>query len=225
MFTLLFDIDGTLMSTGGAGMRAIGEAMKEMYGLDHLPKMDVHGRTDRFIFQVLLSHAGLDFDQHFMPLSLRYWELLPDTMRRSSGKLLPGVGDLLQTLSAESSVQIGLLTGNARRPAEIKLQQFGLESYFRFGGFGDEHACRNDVARSALQAAQTFLGSTLNTNEIWVIGDTVDDIRCARAIGAKVIAVETGGSRPEELRRASPDLQLTTLEQGFAELLTLFGPS
>jgi phosphoglycolate phosphatase len=195
--------------------------MKEMFGLDRLPKMEVHGRTDRFIFQELLGQARLDFDQHFIPLSQRYWELLPEILRLTPGRLLPGVGELLQELTGSDKVKLGLLTGNARRAAQIKLERFDLETYFCFGGYGDDHACRNDVARSALNAAYSFLGPALDTNDVWVIGDTVDDVRCARAIGAKAIAVETGGSKPEELRRAVPDMQLKTLEHGFDEVMKL----
>jgi phosphoglycolate phosphatase len=223
MMTILFDIDGTLISTGGAGMKAIQETMREMFGIEQLPQMDVHGRTDCFIFRELFEHANIDFDHHFPKVSQRYWDLLPETLQRLPGRLLPGVGQLLEVLDDSPRVHLGLLTGNARKAAEIKLNHFGLGRYFRFGGFGDQHACRNDVAWKAIEAAQATLGPAFDRAQVWVIGDTIDDIRCGRAIGAKVIAVETGGSLPQELRHAGPDIQLSSLEQGFEQLARLFG--
>lgn len=222
MYTILFDIDGTLLSTGGAGMRAIAEAMKEMFDIEQLPELAVHGRTDRFIFEALLQRVNLDFEDHFSPLSERYWELLPGMLQQLPGRVLPGVGLLLETWDRSPKVNLGLLTGNARRAAEIKLNRFSLARYFRFGGFGDHHACRNDVALLAVESARETLGPAFEETEVWVIGDTVDDIRCARAIGAKVIAVETGGSKPHELRQSGPDLQLKTLEEGWEQLVRLF---
>jgi phosphoglycolate phosphatase-like HAD superfamily hydrolase len=106
---------------------------------------------------------------------------------------------------------MGLLTGNLREGAQIKLQHFGLERYFSFGGFGDVHPDRDDVAQSALDAARAALDGQSGDEQIWVFGDTPLDIRCARAIGARVLAVNTGVDSRDELERACPDVLLDDL--------------
>ena len=192
--TVLFDIDGTLIRTGGAGMTAITQTMNEMFQLESVGKVPVHGRTDQGILTDLFAAHELSFDEHRDAFSRRYWELLPSALASGPGKLLPGVMDLLVRLAAEPEVELGILTGNAQRAAEIKLEYFGLEKFFSFGGYGDCHASRNDVATLAQQAAQNTIGDAFDPSRLWVVGDTVNDVVCARWISAKVVAVETGGS-------------------------------
>jgi phosphoglycolate phosphatase-like HAD superfamily hydrolase len=126
--------------------------------------------------------------------------------------VLPGVAALLAQLAQRQDVAVGLLTGNTQRGAKVKLAHYGLAEYFRFGGFGDAHLDRNQVAADALSAAREFLGHNVEPADVFVIGDTPLDIRCARAIGAHAVAVATGGHALDELARARPDLLLADLE-------------
>lgn len=220
MKTLLFDIDGTLLSTGNAGMKAIAATIEAMFGPCPIPTVTYHGRTDCAIVGDLMEQIGKSAEDYLVSFYQAYWQTLPAFMANSDGRLLPGVLDLLQLLSNRSDIAVGLLTGNAAEAARIKLQHFAIDPFFHFGGFGDHHRCRNEVARIALDAAADFVGQNFNSNDVWVIGDTVNDIVCARSIEAKVVVVETGGAQPEELAAANPDYQLPSLEaEPFLELL------
>lgn len=222
MKTLLFDIDGTLLNTGNAGMKAITATMQEMFGPGPVPSVSYHGRTDRAIVGDLMEQTGRSPEVHLTTFYQTYWDRLPTFLRNAEGRLLPGVLELLQILSNRSNVAVGLLTGNASEAARIKLQHFGVYQFFHFGGFGDHHICRNEVARLALDAAADFLGEQFQKDEVWVIGDTVNDVVCGRSIGSRVVAVETGGASPEELATANPDFQFSTLEaERFLDLLEI----
>jgi phosphoglycolate phosphatase-like HAD superfamily hydrolase len=118
-------------------------------------------------------------------------------------------------------VAVGLLTGNIRAGARVKLGHFGLFDYFAFGGFGDIHHDRDEVAREALAETHRHLGRTVPGERIWVVGDTPLDIRCARAIGARAVAVVTGWHPREELAACSPDLLLNDLSEAKALLACL----
>jgi phosphoglycolate phosphatase-like HAD superfamily hydrolase len=213
MHTILFDIDGTLIQTKGAGFVAMRIALSELFGVVEIPDVPVHGRTDRGIVEDIFDHASLDYPQHYDSFSSLYWSYLPEALRKTPGTVLPGVVDLLAELNQTEGFSLGILTGNAQRAAEIKLQHFGLESFFDFGGYGDDHACRNEVARLAWDSAQEFLGDRFDPANVWVVGDTVNDIRCARAIDSRVAAVETGGSSRAELIAAQPDAQFSQLDR------------
>ena len=213
MITILFDIDGTLIRSGGAGMIAINQVMNDMFGISSVPKVPVHGRTDAGILNDIFNSQKLRFDDHKVEFSKRYWALLPETLKECPGVKLPGVDALLQRLGEDKQFAIGILTGNAKRAAEVKLEHFGLQSYFDFGGYGDEHACRNEVAAQARQSAVQFVGAEkFDASRLWVVGDTVNDIVCARSIASRVVAVETGGDDPAKLANAEPDLQCKNLE-------------
>ena len=132
--------------------------------------------------------------------------------------MLPGILQLLQTLRARTDVAIGLLTGNVRAGARVKLGHYGLYEHFAFGGFGDLHFDRDDVAREALAEVRAHLGESIVAERIWVIGDTPLDVRCARAIGANVVAVATGVHSYEQLRESAADLTLRDLSDAAAFL-------
>ncbi len=221
MHTLLFDIDGTLIRSGGAGFAAMKIALAEIMGLESLPHVDVHGRTDRGILGDLFELVSLDYESNIEKFNRLYWEHLPASMQRSAGIVLPGVVELLTTLKGNSDIALGLLTGNAERAAQIKLQHFELDGFFGFGGYGDKHASRNDVAGLAKAAASEHLGEKFDPRKVWVIGDTVNDVVCGRSIDSKVIAVETGGADRDALLSAQPDALLKDLGEvsQFTELL------
>ena len=205
MLTLLFDIDGTLLRAGGAGLLAMKQAMIELHGIDQLPDVTVHGRTDYGIVSDIFAPLPVDVDQARDAFTSRYCELLAETLPSCDGFVLPNVVELLEHLSQREDVSLGLLTGNMKRASDAKLNYFKLNHYFAYGGFGDKHFDRNDVARVAKQAAASHLQDRFTESDVWVIGDTVNDITCARSIGAKVVAVETGGGKRDDLLAANPD--------------------
>ena len=183
-----------------------------MYGISSLPSVPVHGRTDTGILHDIFDHHGLDFEPVRKVFFEQYCQRLEEHLPRFSGRVLPGVESLLASLAADQTVSLGLLTGNCQRAAQTKLEFFGLHQFFGpMGGFGDQTTDRNQVARQAFRACRAALGSRFQPERLWVVGDTVHDIRCGRAIGARVLAVATGGDSLETLRAQAPDLLLPDL--------------
>jgi phosphoglycolate phosphatase-like HAD superfamily hydrolase len=213
MRVYLFDIDGTLVSTGGAGKAAIETALLAEFGLSSLRgQVPYSGRTDRAIARDLFHlHAIEDAPRNWDRLREGYLQRLPNCLTRHPGRVLPGIAELLVHLRGRCDVAVGLLTGNVRDGARLKLGHFDLCHHFTFGGFGDRHFDRDDVAREALAAVHTHCSGPARVEEIWVIGDTPLDVRCARSIGARALAVATGIHRREELEAARPDLLLSDL--------------
>lgn len=221
MWTLLFDIDGTLIHTRGAGIGAVERAMRDLFGVRELPDVPVRGRTDYGIILDLFRPFGIDVETHIAAFKELYWQYLPELLSQRQGVVLPGVTELLDRLSVRDDCALGIVTGNTSRSANIKLDHFGLAHYFSFGGYGDEHSDRNDVARQAKRSAQSSLGHRFDATRMWVVGDTVHDVRCARAIDSRVIAVQTGGVEHAELAGSEPDLLVETLSdsQAFFEFI------
>ena len=210
MAVVLLDIDGTLLDAGGAGRAALVAAMRHELGPD-IPEQQVAiaGRTDRGILRDLLKAYDLPGDEaNFSRLLQLYLDHLPGELERATGRVLQGVPELLAALAKMEDVHLGLLTGNVAVAAQAKLQYYELQTPFAFGGFGDDHAERADVAAAAIADAERHLDQKVPPEQVVVVGDTLNDIRCARAVGAAVIAVETGFATPEELREEGADLQL-----------------
>jgi phosphoglycolate phosphatase-like HAD superfamily hydrolase len=211
MHVLLFDIDGTLLSSGGAGKAAIETALADEFGVTVHAKVPYSGRTDRAIIRDLFRLHGVeDTPDHLRKLLDGYFKRLPACLAAHKGQVLPGIASLLDHL-AKRDVLVGLLTGNVREGARLKLGHFGIDHHFAFGGFGDHHFDRDDVAREAYAAAQDRLNGALVRERVWVIGDTPLDIRCARCIGVNVAAVATGWHSRADLEAAGPDLLLSDL--------------
>jgi len=212
MRVCLFDIDGTLLKSGGAGKAAIESALSEEFGVRIRGHVPYSGRTDRAIGRDLFLLHGIEpTPENWQRLRGGYLARLPDCLRRYRGQVLPGIVALLERLATADGFAVGLLTGNVRAGAKAKLGHFDLFHHFAFGGFGDEHFDRDDVAREALQAVQAHLPAPVPTERIWVIGDTPLDVSCARAIGARVVAVGTGWHSMTELAASKPDLLLPDL--------------
>jgi phosphoglycolate phosphatase len=205
---VLFDIDGTLIRTGGAGVRAFAQAFATEFGIvDGVAQLKFAGRTDSGLVREVFEAEGLPATKdNFHRFYDRYVFLLEEQLKESRGGAISGVWDFLRELEAlPEPPLIGLLTGNIRLGAEIKLRRFGLWETFRTGGFGDDHEDRNQIAAIARQRGSRLLRQDLRGEQIVVVGDTPHDIRCGRAIGAKVLAVATGGSKMDELRSHEPD--------------------
>ena len=224
-YVCLFDIDGTLLSTGGAGQRAMERALTDVFGVPH-PNEDIPaaGRTDRAITADLFAHHELDpTEPQWQQFQSVYFGHLQATLRELEGMILPGIESLLERLATRSDVTLGLLTGNFREAARLKLEHHAIDHHFSFGGYGDRHHNRDDVARIAWNEACRHLGREIDPRAVCVIGDTPSDVKCARAIGARAIAVATGMfsadelalTQPDELYHdfSAPDLFLTRMDQ------------
>ena len=223
---LLFDIDGTLVLTGGAGSRAMTRAFAQTHGLeDALKTVDLAGRTDRIIMRDALTNAGLphedvDVDAFRAAYSAALREEIgkPGNGRRG---LLPGVRPLLERLAERDDVRLALLTGNFRVSAEIKLAEFDVWRYFTWGAFADDAIERDDLIAVAHARHETEHGHAIEPDSVVIIGDTPHDIRCARAGGAKVVAVATGNYDLAALERHKPDALFADLTDTDAVLAAL----
>jgi phosphoglycolate phosphatase-like HAD superfamily hydrolase len=234
---ILFDIDGTLVLTGGAGIRALNRACKELVGhaaaLDGIP---VAGRTDRIILSDVVASVGRSLDAAlFEELRARHIAHLREEIERPgtpqafealgarSGvkAVMPGVRELLDALQPRPDVLLGLLTGNFEAGARIKLEHFDLWRYFRCGAYGDDAADRNDLVPFALERARRCGLPELAPADILVVGDTPHDIACARVVGATPVGVATGGFTSEQLRACGADVVFEDLSDTAAFLKLL----
>ncbi len=208
MKILLFDIDGTLIDSGGAGKLAMETAIRTEFGFG-VPTTPIPyaGRTDRAIIADLLRHYGLEPSPANIERVLSaYLGHLPECLIQRQGKKLPGVQALLESLRGRADVILALLTGNVQAGAANKLTYFGLYDFFQCGGFADDLHDRNDVAHVARTRAEQHLGRPIDeTVTLWVIGDTPNDVTCGRHIGARVLAVATGQHSVEQLETSQPD--------------------
>ena len=213
---VLFDIDGTLVHTGGAGTKAFAKTFATEFDLHHgSEKMKFAGRTDVSLVREFFKIHQLDErPEHFRQFFARYVFWLEQIVGESSGGECPGVRKLLGDLKLlPQPPLLGLLTGNIRLGAEIKLRRFGLWEYFEMGGFADDHEDRNHIAVATMERGRRVLGSDLQPQEIVVIGDTPFDVRCGKFIGAKTLAVATGGSKLKELKPCGADWTVADLTQ------------
>ena len=204
---LLFDIDGTLLTTGGCGERALRCAVRDYFGCeDDLKEIEIAGRTDTLIARQLLRKYNQS-EEKAMEVLEHYLRHLPIFLPQAQGRLLPGVRELLDALHGRDDVVLALLTGNLVRGAEFKLSHYGVWNYFQFGAFADDHHDRNQLGAFAIERAKAR-GYAPRADRIFVIGDTPHDIACARACGAQAIGVATGGSSYDALTDANPDAVL-----------------
>lgn len=222
MYAILFDIDGTLIQSGGAGQLAFAETFAAEFGVEELSgQVPFAGRSDRAIASDLMRVHGVDpHEENWRRFRAGYLERLPTALQRKRGRVLPGVVELLDQIAAAGHPLVGLLTGNIREGADHKLQHYGLAERFSFGGFGDASPDRNGIAAAALAEAKRVATADfaaaggLDVCELagaMVIGDTIHDVSCARSIGAFAVAVPTGGATREELAACGPDLLLDDL--------------
>lgn len=205
---VLFDIDGTLIHTGGAGVSAFARVFETEFGVrDGFEKLKFAGRTDRSLVREFFGFHGIPADEEtFQRFTDCYVFWLGHILQTSKTELCPGVIQFLDALEAMPAPPLlGLLTGNIRLGAEIKLRHFGLWERFQIGGFADDHEDRDRIAAAARDRGCRILGEDLAPRQVVVVGDTPFDIKCGRAIGAKVLAVATGGAKYNELEAHQPD--------------------
>ena len=220
---VLFDIDGTLISSGRAGVRGMNRSFERLFGVPGaLDQVVLAGRTDRAIVTEALTRAGLAVDDDAI---VRVRDAYLDDLRHALADgvatpagVLPGVPALLDELASEG-VATGLLTGNFAGGAAIKLGHYGLWERFRFGAFGDHHADRRALVPIAVAAAVAAGHRHFEPERIVVIGDTPLDVDCAHAYGARAVAVATGPFSHEALAETRPAITVRTLAEVNLRLL------
>jgi len=224
---VLFDIDGTIMTGGGSGKRAMDRALLEIFGTaGSSNSYSFGGKTDRQIVldligktgvpaETILEKMGVVFDLYIEALKE---EVLLDARRR----LLPGVRELLGLLYERGDAVLGLLTGNIERGAKIKLTSFELHSYFVVGAYGDDAISRNDLPEIAVERARRLTNKLFQEKNIVIIGDTPLDIECGLKVNAKSIAVATGTFSPAQLKPYQPDYLFENLEKSEEVLNAIF---
>jgi len=204
---ILWDIDGTLVTVDGAGEEALVSAMRSAFGLEvDLSKIDYSGRTDRRIAEMLHISAGIPLTPSSVQLFLKhYLEHLESETPRSAMRLVPGIADTLAWIENTRGVEQGLLTGNLRSGAQIKLSRFGIWDLFPFGAFSDFSVERNELGPHALEQASQYLGMELDPGQVIVVGDTPHDVACGKVFGALTMAVSTGKYSLDQLAASNPD--------------------
>ena len=208
---LLFDIDGTLVLTGRAGVRAMNRACEQVIGHSNaLDGVAVAGRTDSIILHDALRAIGHEMDEDlFAQLRDAYVTLLREEILlpgEGTKAVLPGVAGLLDALRARPDVFLALLTGNFEEGARIKLEHFDLWRYFKCGAFGDDAADRNALVPFALDRARACGLDAIAQEDVFVVGDTPHDVACARAVGAVPVGVATGSFSVADLRGSGADI-------------------
>lgn len=216
---LLFDVDGTLVDVDGAGRAAVRRALLEVYGeTGPVDDFDFHGKTDPAIVRGLLRAGGRDdawIDGRLDRLWARYLAALEEELAARDGRVrpCPGVPELLDRLAADGRFELALVTGNVREGAWRKLTAAGVREPFGYGAFGSDAESRDDLPPLALRRAERRTGRAFEPGEVWVVGDTPADVRCARRSGLRALAVATGRPGREELARHEPDHLLADLTE------------
>jgi phosphoglycolate phosphatase-like HAD superfamily hydrolase len=213
---VLFDVDGTLVHTGRAGTRAFAKTFAtEFNAPDGVEKISFAGRTDVNLVREFFSLHGIPATpENFERFFTRYIFWLDQMVAHSHGGSCRGVLEFLEGLRALPQPPVlGLLTGNTRLGAEIKLRRYQLWEVFETGAFADDSEDRNQIALAALKRGRRVLGRDLQPDKILVVGDTPFDVRCGKFIGAKTLAVATGGTALDELKRHQPDWAVEDLTQ------------
>ena len=222
---ILFDVDMTLLYSGGAGSLAMRRAFEQLYGIeDGFRRVEFSGRTDWAIVRMAMQQHNLldgrDFLAELRRFQDAYYELLKETLHEADGgRVMPGVPELLDALSERDEARLGLATGNFRRAAFMKLRHFGLDGHLHEGCFGDDAEDRGELVGVAIRRVAD--GARVDSASVWVIGDTPLDVNAAHANGARALAVATGPLSADELRAAGADLALDDLSDTDAVLAAL----
>ena len=212
---VLFDIDGTILRSNGAGRRAMIAALREIFGGTGPENHSYDGKTDPQIVREVMrieGHHDAHIDERMDALMTLYLTHSGRELVEANTVVYPGVRELLDALEARDDTVLGLLTGNLREGAHAKLRAAGIDpGRFRIGAFGSDHEHRPELPAVARQRAQAELGIDLEGEHLVVIGDTPADIECGRALGVRAIGVATGSYSVEELARHAPHAVFETL--------------
>lgn len=203
---VLWDIDGTLLTTARAGVAALEDGVREVLGRDvDLSRLPTSGLTDAMVARAILVELGLDADPAVEQALLDvYARELPVRLRQRRGRVMEGVVDIAESLARRPDVVMGLLTGNVVAGARAKLTSYGLDRYFDFelGGFGGDGYERVEIGRSFLDRLRAVYPDL--DGSVYLVGDTPSDVLCGRALGLRTIAVASGLHPVEELDAAGP---------------------
>lgn len=204
---LLFDIDGTLISSAGAGVHALKLVLAERFRIkDDLHDIEIAGMTDSgIVISILKKHKIPETHENVSAFLDGYVHYLSQELPRRKGTLLPGVLELLEKVKSRPHLVLALLTGNVSRGAQLKLEHYGVWHFFEFGAFADDHHDRNELGSFARARAKEKHGREFSPGETDVIGDTPRDIACGKAFGARTIAIATGTWSREQLTQHNPD--------------------
>jgi phosphoglycolate phosphatase-like HAD superfamily hydrolase len=206
----LFDVDNTLLNSGGAGAKAMTLAFEEIFGVpDAFAGIEYTGRSDIAIFRDAALASSLDADGQFPELLARfreaYFRALPQTLRQTTGRVMPGMPEVLAALEATPGAHVGLATGNFSLSARLKLEYYGLERFFQAGGFGEDSDERAEIVARAIERVAALAGDA-GPHSIFVIGDTPLDVAAALANGVVAVGVATGTFSVDALKEAGAGL-------------------
>jgi len=224
---VLFDIDETMITSDGAGRRAISKVLKDRYDIDPATiKLSMSGKTDPQILGEILSEAGFSDKEikDSVPALIEEYLVHLDTEMRGTKNYIvhDGVPEILAALATMEGAFLGLLTGNVERGARMKLERFKLNHHFPLGAYGSDSASRLDLPHVAKQRADAHFRTTFEPQEIVVIGDSIYDVLCAKHYGAVSLAVNSGRTTREELEAQNPDHLFASLADTESVLKAIF---
>jgi phosphoglycolate phosphatase-like HAD superfamily hydrolase len=225
---LLFDVDGTLLLSGYAGMRAMEKVFMRLYNLpEAFLGVVPDGKVDPAIWREIIAHRGLDvgdLEPAIANLNEKYIEQLAKEMPTAPAKIMPGVVNLLNALRAREDVQLALLTGNLEPGARIKCGRFELNSYFPFGAFGSDNEIRAELVKIAVKRAEEYMGKAIPMDEnVFVIGDTPKDVECGKANGVTTVGVATANYTVPQLLETGADFVFDDFSDTEEVVKTLLG--
>jgi phosphoglycolate phosphatase len=219
---ILFDIDNTLLYTGGAGGLAMNLAFQEMFGInDGFAKVEFSGRTDLYILSEGLRLHGIagGIDAHLDDFLRRYHRILDRTLGECTGHLMPGFPELLEALSKRDGIRIGLATGNFSDAAWMKVEHYGIKRYFSGGVFGEASLDRSEMVRAGIEA----MAAETTQQEVLIIGDTPHDVSSALDNGLKAVGVATGNYSVDQLRESGAPMVFVDFSDWQGTAATLSG--
>ncbi len=226
---VLFDIDGTILSSSGVSAQALGETLVEMFGSDgYSARYDYSGKTDPQIVRELMREVGFEdaeIDRRLPETLRRYSARLAEALRPEHVSPKPGVTALVHALAEDPRVCLGLLTGNLEPCARVKLGPLDLNPRFGFGAYGSDHEDRYQLPAVAVKRALDHTGRAFAGKTVVIVGDSIHDVRCGQSLGVRAVAVATGKTSRAVLAAEAPDALLGDFSDIEASIEAILGPA